>query len=79
MRRAKTCAIGLSLAALPVFAAAASNSILIRNVTVHPVTAPDMRNGSVLVVDGKIAEIGTRVGSKDARVIDGHGCSFIRA
>lgn len=46
MKLAKACAISWSFA---------SNSILIRNVTVHPVTAPDIRNGSVLVVDGKIA------------------------
>jgi imidazolonepropionase-like amidohydrolase len=38
--------------------AAVSNSVLIRNVTVHPVTAPEMPNSSVLVIDGKIAEIG---------------------
>lgn len=73
MKLAKVWVIVWSVAALPVFAAAASNSILIRNVTVHPVTAPDIRNGSVLVVGGKIAEVGTRVGSKSARVIDGHG------
>lgn len=48
--------------------------ILIRNVTVHPVTAPDIPNGSVLIVDGKIAQVGTHVsGASGARVLDGHG------
>ncbi len=54
--------------------AAESNSVLIQNVTIHPVTAPDIENGAVLVVDGKIAEIGTKVEARGgARVIDGHG------
>ncbi len=51
-----------------------NGSVLIRNVTIHPVTADEIHNGSVLVVDGKIAEIGTRVAARNgARVIDGHG------
>src|SRR4051812_40128743 len=54
--------------------AAENNSILIRNVNIHPVTAPEIRNGSVLVINGKIAEVGAHVGSRGgARVIDGHG------
>lgn len=54
--------------------AAESNAILIRNVTIHPVTSPDIPNGSVLVIDGKIAEVGTKVGGRaGARVVDGHG------
>src|SRR3954454_16609564 len=51
-----------------------NNSILVRNVNIHPITAPEIRNGSVLVVNGKIAEVGAHVGSRNgARVIDGHG------
>jgi imidazolonepropionase-like amidohydrolase len=51
-----------------------NNSILIRNVNIHPITAPEIRNGSVLVVNGKIAEVGAHVGSRNgARAIDGHG------
>ncbi len=54
--------------------AAESNSVLIRNVTVHPVSSADIPNGSVLVIDGKIAEVGTKVsGRGGARVVDGHG------
>ena len=54
--------------------AGADNSFLIRNVTVHPIAAPDIPNGSVLVIDGKIAEVGAKIGGRNgARVIDGHG------
>ena len=35
-----------------------SNSVLIRNATVHPVTGPEIQNTSVLILDGRIAEIG---------------------
>jgi imidazolonepropionase-like amidohydrolase len=55
-------------------AAANSNSVLIRNVTIHPITAPEIENGAVLVIDGKIVDVGTRIAVKNgARVIDGHG------
>src|SRR5436309_7631859 len=54
--------------------AAETNSVLIRNVTIHPVTSSEIANGAVLVVDGKIAEVGTKVGARaGARVIDGRG------
>ncbi len=54
--------------------AAASNSVLIRNVTVHPMNAPEIQNSSVLVVDGKIADIGPRLSAhQGARVVDGRG------
>ncbi len=54
--------------------AATANSVLIRNVTVHPITAPDMPNSSVLVIDGKIAEIGSHLAARaGARVVDGQG------
>ncbi|MBE0660573.1 MAG: amidohydrolase family protein [Bryobacteraceae bacterium] len=53
---------------------AADNSFLLRNVTVHPVSGPDVSNASVLVVDGKIAEIGAKITSKaKVRVIDAKG------
>lgn len=52
---------------------AESNSFLIRNATIHPVTSPEIRGGSVLVIDGKIAEVGAKVSSKaNVRVVDGH-------
>ncbi|HEX4771679.1 MAG TPA: amidohydrolase family protein [Bryobacteraceae bacterium] len=60
----------LAISAVPL----AADSILIRNVTVHPVTAPDIANGSVLIVDGKIAEVGSEIAARDgSRIIDGHG------
>ncbi|HEY7306417.1 MAG TPA: amidohydrolase family protein [Bryobacteraceae bacterium] len=64
-----------ALTCLSVTAAGANNnSILIRNVTIHPITAPDFENGAVLVIDGKIAEVGARVAAKNGvRVIDAHG------
>ncbi len=56
------------------FALAADDSVLIKNVIVHPVTGPEIAGGSVLVVDGKITEIGTRVsGRSGAHVVDGRG------
>jgi imidazolonepropionase-like amidohydrolase len=59
--------------ALSLFAAD-DNSVLIRNVTIHPVTGPDMENGSVLVVDGKIEEVGRKLAARaGVRVVDGHG------
>ena len=60
------CALGLN--------AASGNSVLIRNVTVHPVTAPDIPNSSVLVIDGKIADIGPRLQAHaGVHVVDGRG------
>jgi imidazolonepropionase-like amidohydrolase len=67
-------AIALFSAPPAVFAAAQDNSVLIRNVTIHPVTGPDVQNGSVLVIDGKIAEIGPKLAARGgARVVDGRG------
>src|SRR5436305_5924063 len=75
-----TLSVASLLCALPSFLIAAdipapeTGSVLIRNVTVHPVTSPEIPNGSVLVIDGKIAELGTKVAARNgARVIDGHG------
>ena len=55
----KTCvAIFLTLVSLR---AAGPDTILLRGATVHPVSGPDIADGSVLVRDGKIAEVGARV------------------
>ena len=65
--------LGLALCAAS-FCIAQSNSVLIRNVTVHPVTGPNVENGSVLVVDGKIEEVGHRLTARSGvRVVDGKG------
>lgn len=58
------------LCAAPMFA----QNIVIRNVDIHPVTAPDVPNGAILIADGKIVEIGVSVNvPQNARVIDGRG------
>ena len=54
--------------------AADSNSVLIRNATVHPVTGPEIQNSSVLILDGRIAEIGPKLVPRAAiRTIDARG------
>lgn len=61
------------LAAVAVFGAA-SNSVLIRNATIHPVTKPEIQGGSVLVIDGKIVEVGTKIPARaNVRIVDGRG------
>ncbi len=54
--------------------AASDDTFLIRNATVHPVAAPEIQNGSVLVRDGKIIGIGKNLAQpKGVRVIDAKG------
>jgi imidazolonepropionase-like amidohydrolase len=54
--------------------AAANDTFLIRNISVHPVTSAPMENASVMVVDGKIAEIGPKITPpKGTRIIEGKG------
>src|ERR1700692_4595390 len=54
--------------------AAADDTFLIRNATVHPVAAPEIQNGSVLVRDGKITGVGKNLAApKGVRVIDAKG------
>ena len=74
MRRLLGSLIALT-AFVPACAAAEANSqsILIRDVTIHPVTSAAIEHGSVLVVNGKIAAIGAKVSGGGAKVIDGHG------
>jgi imidazolonepropionase-like amidohydrolase len=71
MRRVLTLAISLTLVA-----AAAENSFLIRNATIYPVSGPRIDAGAVLVVDGKIAEVGAKVAPRGKiRIIEGKGLS----
>ena len=52
----------------------ASRPTLIRNVTILTAAGPAIRNGSILLRDGKIADVGASVaGPADAVVIDGTG------
>jgi imidazolonepropionase-like amidohydrolase len=65
----KTCVT--LLVALGCLRAAGPEIILLRGATVHPVTGPDIADGSVLMHDGKIAEVGAHIAApKGARVID---------
>ena len=67
------CAALFALCTVSIFGAE-SNSLLIRNVTIHPVTGPDIENGSVLVVDGKIEDVGRKLSARSGvRVVEGHG------
>jgi imidazolonepropionase-like amidohydrolase len=53
---------------------AASDAVVLRGGTVHPVSGPDIPGGSVLIENGKIAAVGAQVTAPpDARVIDLHG------
>lgn len=61
------------LVALPLLAGE-KDSFLLRNATVYTVSGPKIANGSVLVIDGKIAEVGARVNPRGkVRVIDAKG------
>ena len=54
--------------------AAANDSVFIRGVDVYPVTGPEMKGVSVLVQDGKIADIGAKlVAPKGMKVVEGKG------
>jgi imidazolonepropionase-like amidohydrolase len=54
--------------------AAANDSFLIRNVDVYPVTSAPVMNTSVLVQDGKIADIGAKVvPPKGIKIVEGKG------
>lgn len=64
--------IALALA-LPL-TAGQNDSFLLRNVTVHPVSGAQIDNGSVLVIDGKIAEVGAKVAPRaKVRIVEGKG------
>src|SRR5580692_376388 len=69
----------LSFLALPLFAPAATPPdappvILIQNATILTVSHGTIEHGSILIKDGKIAEVGDSVKApKDAQVIDANG------
>jgi imidazolonepropionase-like amidohydrolase len=50
-----------------------ADSLVIKNVYIHPVTSADIPKGQVLIVDGKITEVGKKVGGRSAKVLDGGG------
>jgi imidazolonepropionase-like amidohydrolase len=54
--------------------AAAENTFLLRGATIHPVSGPEIRDGMLLVKDGIIAEVGTKVAvPRGVRVIEARG------
>ena len=54
--------------------AAAGEAILIRDADVYPVTSAPVKNVSVLIRDGKIAEIGPKIAAaKGVRVVEAKG------
>ncbi len=65
---------GLFLACAVAACAAANDSFFIRSVDVYPVVGSEMKGVSVLVQDGKIADIGAKlVAPKGIRIVDGKG------
>ena len=51
-----------------------ADTFLLRNVDVYLGAGPDVKGGSILVVNGKIADIGPKVtAAKGVRVVDGKG------
>lgn len=53
---------------------AADDSFVLRNVTIHPVTAAAIPNGTLVVTGGKITDFGVKVAvPKGAKVVDGRG------
>jgi imidazolonepropionase-like amidohydrolase len=59
---------------LAMAAFAADDSFVLRNVTIHPVTAAAIPNATLVVAGGKIADFGGKVAApKGAKVIDGKG------
>lgn len=58
-------------AALPLFAA---DALLIRNIDIYPVTGPMITAGSLLIENGRIAEVGAKVTApKNAKIVEGKG------
>lgn len=65
-----TCIAALAAAVF----AAEDNTFLLRNATVHPVSGPAIENASVLVIDGKIADVGPKIAPKGkVKIIEARG------
>lgn len=64
----------LAFATAGMLAAGENDTFLLRGATVHPVSGPNVDNAMLLVVDGKIAEIGANLKPKGKiRVIEAKG------
>jgi imidazolonepropionase-like amidohydrolase len=65
----------LTIAAAAAFAGQ-NDTFLLKNATIYPVSGPKLENASLLVVDGKIAEIGPKIATKGKiRIVDAKGLS----
>ncbi len=65
---------GLLIACAVIACASDKDSVFIRGVDVYPVTGPEVKGVSVLVQDGKIADIGAKlVAPKGIKIVDGKG------
>lgn len=72
--RVLTCTLVLSGLAIAQQTASGSGDVLIKNATVMTVTKGTIKNGSVLVRNGKIAEVGANINAPSgAKVIDATG------
>jgi imidazolonepropionase-like amidohydrolase len=66
--------VGLILACAVAAFAGANDTVFIRNADVYPVTGAPMKGVSVLVQDGKIADIGAKlVPAKGVKIVDAKG------
>ncbi len=67
-------AILMLLTAAGVLAAGQDDSFILRGATVHPVSGPKIENAILLVMDGKIAEIGIKLQTKaKVRIVEAKG------
>jgi len=67
-------ALGILIGCAIAAAAASNETILIRNADVYPVTGAPMKGVSLLIQDGKIADIGAKiVPAKGVRVVEAKG------
>ena len=63
----------MKLASLFLLSAAVwGQDFILRNVTIHPVVGPEIKNGAITVAGGKITEVSAKVTPKKTdKVIDG--------
>lgn len=67
-------AAALLFACLAPLLAGSEDSFALRNITIHPVSAPEIAAGTLVVVDGRIAALGASAAvPRGLRVIDGKG------
>jgi imidazolonepropionase-like amidohydrolase len=74
MRKSASLFVVVALFVLPIAFAETTGTILIKNGHIVPVVGPSIENGSLLIRDGKIVDIGTSIKAPSgAQVIDARG------